>query len=68
MQNVIENYAASKNQANFSQGLGQSGSTTPEAAPQTPAGMTAMVGPDGVSYNVPNANVNAFIAAGGKKE
>lgn len=29
---------------------------------------TLMTGPDGVDYNVPNDNIDAFIAAGGKKK
>lgn len=33
-----------------------------------PVNTTAMIGPDGQIYNVPNANVDAFIKAGGKKQ
>lgn len=37
------------------------------ATPTVPTGMTAMVGPDGKQYSVPNDKVDAFIKDGGKK-
>lgn len=33
-----------------------------------PASLVVMIGPDGVEYNVPNAQVEAFIKAGGKRK
>jgi hypothetical protein len=58
---------AFKNAAGIS-GMGDSASTTSMGASSTPQGETLMIGPDGKQYNVPNANVQTFIAAGGKKE
>lgn len=39
-----------------------------ESSKATNSGTTLMTGPDGVAYNVPNKNVDAFIKAGGKKQ
>ncbi len=63
---VVQNYAASKNDASGASALGQSGSTTSMATKSAPSGTTEMIGTDGSAYYVPNANVSAATKAGWK--